>query len=148
MRTTQIGDCKFVNDSCTSVTKGTIFKTQLLGQMKPHLNLMAQLIGIGPNCVYWANENLNIAEEKTTNRPGVAVWCGLSSRGLIGLYLFEETVTGQTYLQTLEITIPHLNDHFENENQVYFQQDGAPPHFHVNMRNFFDCTFSQGWIGQ
>ena len=31
--------------------------------------------------------------------------------------LFEETVTEQTY-----------------------QQDGAPPHFHVNVRNFLDRT--------
>ena len=36
------------------------------------------------NCVYWANENPNIVEEKTVNLPGVAVECGLSSRGLIG----------------------------------------------------------------
>ena len=43
---TQIGDCNFVSGSRTSVTKGKIFKTQLFGQMKPHINLMTQLIGI------------------------------------------------------------------------------------------------------
>ena len=32
--------------SCTSVTKGKIFKTQLFSQMKPNLKLMAQSIGI------------------------------------------------------------------------------------------------------
>ena len=37
------------------------------------------------NCVYWANENPNVVEEKTANVPGVAVWCGLCSRGLIGI---------------------------------------------------------------
>ena len=68
------------------------------------------------NCVYWAKENPNIIEEKTVNLPGVAVWYGLSSRGLIGTYFFEETVTGQTYLQMLEIMIPRLNDFFENGN--------------------------------
>ena len=95
------------------------------------------------NCMYWANENPNIAEEKTVNLPGVAVWCDLSSRGLIRLYIFEETVTGQTYLQMLELMIPRLNDIFENENEVYLQQDGAPPHFHVNVRNFLDRKFNQ-----
>ena len=93
--------------------------------------------------MYWTNENPNIVEENTFNLPGVAVWCGLSSRGLIGSYFFEETVTGQTYLQMLEIMIPRFNDFFENENEVYFQQDGAPPHLHVNVRNFLDLTFNQ-----
>ena len=53
------------------------------------------------NSVYWANENPNIVEEDTVNFPGVAVWCSLSFRGLIGPYFFEETITGQTYLQML-----------------------------------------------
>ena len=134
MRTIQIGDCNFVSGSCISVTRGKIFKSQLFVQMKPHLNLMAQLIGI---FVCWTN----IVEKKTVNLPGVAVLCGLSSRGLIGPYFFEETVTGQTYLQMLEIMIPRLND-----LTVYFQQDGAPPHFHVNVRNFLDRTFNRTWI--
>ena len=37
---------QFCDGSCTSVTKGKIFKTQLFGKMKPCLNLMAQLIGM------------------------------------------------------------------------------------------------------
>ena len=41
-----------------------------------------------------------------------------------------------------------LNVLFENENEVYFQQDGAPPQFHVNVRNFLNCTFNQRWRGQ
>ena len=96
----------------------------------------------------WANENTNIVQEKIVNLPGIAAWCGLSSRGLIGPYFFEETVTDQTYLQMVEIMIPRLNDLFENENEVYFQQDGNPPHFHVNVRNFLDRTFNQRWIGR
>ena len=74
--------------------------------------------------MYWANENPNIVEEKTVNLQGVVVLCGLSSRGLIGPHVFEETVTSQIYLQMLEIMIPYHNDLFENENEVYFQQDG------------------------
>ena len=71
------------------------------------------------------------------------MWCGQFSRGLTGPYFFEETVTGQTYLQMLDILIPRLNDLFESESEIYFQQDGAPPHFHVNVRNFLDRTFNQ-----
>ena len=71
--------------------------------------------------MYWDNENSNIFEEKSVNLPGVAVWYGLSYRGLIGPYFFEEIVTDQTYLQMLEIIIPRLNFLFENENEAYFQ---------------------------
>ena len=42
--------------------------------------------------------------------------------------------------------IPRLSDLFENANEVYLQQDGAPPHFHVNVRTFLDRTFNQRWI--
>ena len=120
MRTTQISDCNIVSGSCTSVTKGKIFKTQLFGQMRLHLNLMAQLIGI--IVCTGLTKTPNIVEEKTVNLPGVVVWCVLSSRGLIGPYFFE--------VQMLEIMIPRLTDPFENENEVYFQQDGVPPYFH------------------
>ena len=80
---------------------------------------------------------------KTLNLPGVAVWCSLSSRGLIGPYFFEETVTGQTCMKMIEIMIPPLNDPFEKENKVYYQQDGARPHFHAKVRNFLCRTYNQ-----
>jgi hypothetical protein len=66
----------------------------------------------------------------------------LFCRGLIRPYFFEETFTGQTYLLMLKIVTPDLN-----KTEVYIQQDGAPPHFHVNVRNFLDRTFNQTWIG-
>ena len=48
----------------------------------------------------------------------------------------------------LEIMIPLLNYLFENENDIYFQQEGAPPHFYVNVRSFLDRPFNQRWIGR
>ena len=47
----------------------------------------------------------------------------------MGSFFFEETITGQTYLQMLKIVIPRL---IENKNEVYFQQDRAPPFFEAN----------------
>ena len=44
--------------------------------------------------------------------------------------------------------IARLNYLYENENEVYFQHYGAPPHFHANMINFLDRTFNQRWIGR
>ena len=44
--------------------------------------------------------------------------------------------------------ILRLNDLFENENEVYLQQDGATPHFNVNVRNFLVHIFNQRWVGR
>jgi hypothetical protein len=42
---------------------------------------------------------------KHTYLPGVNVWCGLSSRGLIGPFFFAGTITGQVYLDMLQTSI-------------------------------------------
>nr|CAI5828082.1 unnamed protein product [Callosobruchus analis] len=55
------------------------------------------------NCVYWCEENPHITIEKAVNLPGVNVWCGLSSRGLIGPFRFEGTVTGASLSSELEL---------------------------------------------
>ena len=47
----------------------------------------------------------------------------------------------------MKTMIPCVNDLFESENEVYFQQDEPLPHFHANVRNFLDRTFNQKWIG-
>lgn len=56
------------------------------------------------NCV-WAEDNPHITVEKAVNLPGVNVWCSLSARELIGHFLFENTVTGETYLTMLANSI-------------------------------------------
>ena len=82
------------------------------------------------NCVYWAPENLHIHVDKAVNLPGVNVWCGLSARGLIGPFFFEGTVTGEVHWEMLRSSIlPAIGALYEN-SEVFYQQDGAPPHYH------------------
>ncbi|PSN47232.1 hypothetical protein C0J52_16550 [Blattella germanica] len=49
--------------------------------------------------VYWAPENPHVRVDNAVNLQGVHVWCGLSSRGLIGAFLFDATITGEVYLE-------------------------------------------------
>ncbi|KAJ4427227.1 hypothetical protein ANN_24844 [Periplaneta americana] len=88
-------------------------------------------------------ETLEGQEER--EQPRIHHSAALIGGGISGLY-FEGSVTGEKYLQILESTIPRLNDPFENESR--FQQDGAPAHFHVNVRNFLDCTLNQRLMGR
>ena len=45
------------------------------------------------------------------------------------------------YLQMLETMIPCLNDLFENENEVYFQEDGDTPHFVFGVKRRWRVEF-------
>ncbi|UYV66924.1 hypothetical protein LAZ67_4003355 [Cordylochernes scorpioides] len=100
------------------------------------------------NCVYWCEENPHITIEKAVNLPGVNVWCGLSSRGLIGPFRFEGTVTGINYLTMLADSIfPAIRALYGNDD-FYFQLDGAPPHYHRDARAYLDKKLSGQWIGR
>jgi len=78
----------------------------------------------------------------------VNVWCGLSARGLIGPFFFEGTVTGEACLEMLRSSIlPAIRALYEN-NEVFYQQDGAPPHYHRDVRAFLDENLQGHWIGR
>jgi len=98
--------------------------------------------------VYWAPENPHIHVEKGVNLLGLNVWCGLSLRGPTGPFFFEGTVTGQVYLDMLRTSIlPAIHTLFGN-GQFYFQQDGAPLHFHRDVTAYLNEKLPGQWIGQ
>ncbi|XP_076322031.1 uncharacterized protein LOC143231372 [Tachypleus tridentatus] len=100
------------------------------------------------NCTYWATENSHVTEEHHLNLPGVIVWCGLSARGLIGPFFFQDTVTGLNYLNILqEFAMPRIQEQF-GEEECFFQQDGAPPHFHRDVGAYLDASTPDRWIGR
>ena len=76
------------------------------------------------------------------------VWCGLSAGGLIGPFLFEGTVTGEAYLEMLRSSIlPAVRALYEN-SELFYQQDGAPPHYHRDVRSFLEENLQGHWIGR
>ena len=99
------------------------------------------------NCIYWSDKNPHRIIEKQLNQPGVTVWGGISSSGVFGPVFFDGTVTGANYLEVLQNqVVPQLqNNDFQN---LYFQQDGAPPHFATVVREYLDETFPERWIGR
>jgi hypothetical protein len=98
--------------------------------------------------VYWAPENPHVHVEKEVSLPGLNVWCGLPLRGLIGPFFFEGTGTGQVYLDMQHTSIlPAIRTLFGND-RFYFQQDGAPPHFHRDERAYLDENLPGQWIGR
>ena len=90
----------------------------------------------GHNCVHWNLKKQHHVIDKDVNLPGLTVWCAISSRGIIGPYYFDGTLTGVSYLQMLwEYLLPRLIDY---PDDVMFQPFGAPPHYALIVREFLN----------
>ena len=66
---------------------------------------------------------------------------------VIGPFFFHETtITADDYLDLLtKYVAPQLID---SQPTIIFQQDGAPPHWGLRVRQFLNETFSDRWIGR
>lgn len=113
------------------------------------------------NCRYWSDENPHIFREGHTQYPQkVNVWAGILGNAIIGPLFIEGNLTGNLYLNMLEEAIDPLITH-ELETQVdaegnsilqedllTFQQDGAPPHYFLPVRQWLNDRFPDKWIGR
>ena len=80
--------------------------------------------------------------------PKVNVFCAVSRRRVFGPFFFaEDSVTGKVCLDMLENWLmPQLTD---EEVQVYiYQQDGAPPHWHKEVRGYLNEHLPGRWVGR
>jgi len=90
------------------------------------------------NCVSHSTENPHVTEEGQLNQPGVIFWAGLSCKGILGLIFLHTAVTHGLYLNMpRNIVLPQLQRQHDNDD-FFFQQDGAPLHYAVTVRNFLD----------
>jgi hypothetical protein len=96
-----------------------------------------------------------LIQTKHTQRPQkINVWVGTVRRKFIGPYFFHGNLTAERYLDHLRTAVlPDLIATFPDPNHdqnldpsIWFQQDGAPPHYGVNVRRFLDNQFERRWI--
>lgn len=101
------------------------------------------------NMHYWSRENLFIAHPRNPQiQFSVNVWCGLIGGKIIGPVFYEGTLTGRRYVDMMsEVLEEYLDDvNLEARNQIYFQQDGAPPHQFHEVRTLLNRLFQNRWI--
>ena len=67
---------------------------------------------------------------------------------IIGPFFYaEKSITALIYLDLLtEYVSPQLEQQYQP--QVIFQQDGAPPHWGLQVRQFLNDTIPERWIGR
>lgn len=109
------------------------------------------------NCRYWSDFNPRIYHEVHTQQPQkLNVWAGIFGDHLVGPFFLPGNLTGEMYLELLQGAIdPALTAIIENQNdrryianRLMFQQDGAPPHYALRVRQYLDQTFPGRWIGR
>lgn len=100
------------------------------------------------NATYWADENPRLIIERHMNSPGVVVWAGIWSGGIIGPYFFDGNVSGASYLEMIfNFVIPEICTRPELQ-PLRWHQDGAPAHFALEVRDLLDFLWPNEWIGR
>ena len=98
----------------------------------------------------WSHENPH--ETHVTNfqrRFTVNVWCGVLGNRFIGPFVFDNNLTGSTYQAFLGNELPGLLEDIPLmiRSQMYFQHDGAPPHYTRHVRVYLNESFPNRWLG-
>ncbi|GFT38653.1 uncharacterized protein TNCV_4627051 [Trichonephila clavipes] len=93
----------------------------------------------------WAAANPHVTRTRAAqDRFLVNVWAGILRYHLIGPYILPDRLTGPRYLIFLEQVLPELLDSAHvtaaTRTSMWFQQDGAPAHFSISVRNHLDAT--------
>ncbi len=113
------------------------------------------------NCRYWAQENPHWYRAGHTQHPQrLNVWAGIIGNFIIGPFVINGNLNGAMYNDMLNNQIiPALNTLIDtvntpdgnrifNRESIIFQQDGAPPHFALDVRTTLNREFPGRWIGR
>jgi transposase len=103
------------------------------------------------NSRYWSQDNPRWMTEAHTQHPQkVNVWAGLLGTRVVGPYFIEGNLNAISYHELLDTrVIPDLRELLGPEfEDIWFQHDGAPPHFGLQVRELLDETFEDKWIGR
>lgn len=98
---------------------------------------------------YWSRENLmRYLPGNPQRRFSINVWCGLIGSKIVGPVFYEGTLTGERYLQLLRNTMENFLDtvNLAERQEIFFQQDGAPPHNTYVVGNLLTELFGQRWL--
>ena len=84
---------------------------------------------------YWSHENPKWLKEEHLHSPRVTVWSAIRQSGIFGPYFFDENVTSERYLTTLQEQFWPAVIGKGDEDTLIFMQDGAPPHWRRNDKS-------------
>jgi hypothetical protein len=82
-------------------------------------------------------------------RFSVNVWCDLLGNKLIGQFVLDNNLTGNTYEFFLRNDLPGLlgNISVMVKGQIYFQRDWARPHYIQHVKEYLHESSPNHWLG-
>lgn len=103
------------------------------------------------NMRYWSFENPHWMRVVDNQRYWTLnTWCGIIGNRIIGPHFFDGNLNGDIYNDFLNNVLPDLLMGLPQEvrERMWLQQDGAPAHYAIAVRNTLDEQFPEKWIGR
>lgn len=103
------------------------------------------------NMHYWSVENPHWMREINFQRQwSLNTWCGIFDGRIIGPYFFDENLTGEVYANFLNNEFLQLIQNIppQQQQEMWFMQDGCPAHYAINVRTTLTAMFGEKWIGR
>ena len=99
------------------------------------------------NTHIWRTEHPHAIQEHVQDSLKVNVFCAILKKYVYGPFFFEgPMINSEAYLAMLQNWLMELL--FEGERADFmFQQDGAPAHWSLNVRQYLNATLHNKWIG-
>lgn len=103
------------------------------------------------NMHYWSTVNPHWMQTIDNQRKwSINVWCGIYEGKIVGPHFFDGPLNGPDYSNFIQHILPVLLEIFplQARLEMWFQQDGAPPHFSRVAREAVNGVFGGRWIGR
>lgn len=103
------------------------------------------------NMHMWCEENPYAKWVYThQHKFSVNLWAGIIGDVLIGPIVFPQRLNSENYLNFLrnDLNILLEDIDLQTRNTMWFQHDGAPPHFGLQVRNWLNRAYPNRWIGR
>ena len=103
------------------------------------------------NSHVWSDENPHATVMTNHQRRfAVNIWAGIVGDYLLGPYMLPPRLRWPMYRLFLEVHLPMLLEDvpLHIRRRMWFQHDGAPPHFADPVRAAITNTFGNRWIGR
>lgn len=102
------------------------------------------------NTHYWSRENQHLFKPaRHQHRFGFNMWVAIFGTRIIGPFIYHDSLTAQRYQNLLDTYLEDALDNLplaDNQN-CWFQQDGAPAHNSRVVREYLSNRFPEKWIG-
>lgn len=105
------------------------------------------------NLHYWEKKNQNPHMKKQVSsqrRFSVNVWAGVIANTFLGPHYLPNNLNGHAYLSFLQNDLPVILEDMplNIRRDMIYQNDGCPAHYARSVRDYFDNTFPNRWIGR